>query len=157
MRARTRFISAVLCSATLLAVSSSAAAQSLSFGEIVGRIGGTFFGIGMAYTLEVTRAPDGPFGRDASEHDQQLADNLGKLLPPGTDLKVAATGFRNLGEFVTTVRASTNLAIPFDELKQKIVGGGEVSDAIESLRPEVDGLIEARRARQMARGDLVRS
>ena len=107
--------------------------------------------------LEITRAPDGPFAKDASEHDQQLAENLGKLLPPGTDLQVAATGFRNLGEFVTTVRVSTNLAIPFDELKEKIVGGGEVSDAIESLRPEVDGLIEARRARQMARGDLVRS
>ena len=154
---RARFVSVLLCFAAPLGVSSSAAAQALSFGEIVGRIGGTFLGIGMAYTLEITRAPDGPFAKDASEHDQQLAENLGKLLPPGTDLQVAATGFRNLGEFVTTVRVSTNLAIPFDELKAKIVGGGEVSNAIESLRPEVDGLIEARRARQMARGDLVRS
>ena len=154
---RARFVSAFLFSATLLGISSSAAAQSLSFGEIVGRIGGTFLGIGMAYTLEVTRAPDGPFHKDASDHDLQLAENLGKLLPAGTDLQVAATGFRNLGEFVTTVRVSTNLAIPFDELKEKIVGGGEVSDAIHSLRPEVDGLIEARKARQMARKDLVRS
>ena len=153
----TRFISAFLCSAALLGVSSSAAAQSLSFGEIVGRVGGTFFGIGMAYTLEITRAPDGPFQKDANEQDEKLAENLSKLLPPGTDLRVAATGFRNLGEFVTTVRLSTNLAIPFDELKAKIVAGGHVSDAIESLRPQVDGLIEARRARQMARGDLVRS
>jgi hypothetical protein len=154
---RTRFASAFLCSAILLGVSSSAAAQSLSFGEIVGRIGGTFLGIGMAYTLEVTRAADGPFQKDASEHDEKLAENLGKLLPPGTDLRMAATGFRNLGEFVTTVRISTNLAIPFDELKSKVVAGGEVSDAIESLRPEVDGLIEARKARRMARADLVPS
>src|SRR5688572_15923062 len=142
---RTRFASAFLCSAILLGVSSSAAAQSLSFGEIVGRIGGTFLGIGMAYTLEITRAPDGPFHKDASDHDVQLAENLGKLLPAGTDLQLAATGFRNLGEFVTTVRVSTNLAIPFDDLKAKIVGGGEVSDAIQALRPDIDGLIEARR------------
>ena len=154
---RAHFVSALLCSATLLAVSPSAAAQSLSFGEIVGRIGGTFLGIGMAYTLEITRAPDGPFHKDASDHDLQLAENLGKLLPAGTDLQLAATGFRNLGEFVTTVRVSSNLAIPFDELKPKVVAGGEVSDAIESLRPEVDGLIEARKARRMARQDLVRS
>ena len=154
---RARFVSAFLCSVTLLGASSDAAAQSLSFGEIVGRIGGTFFGIGMAYTLEVTRAPDGPFQKDASDHDLQLAENLGKLLPAGTDLQVAATGFRNLGEFVTTVRVSANLAIPFDELKAKVVTGGEVSDAIHSLRPEVDGLIEARKARRMARDDLVRS
>jgi len=154
---RAHFVSALLCSATLLSVSSSAAAQSLSFGEIVGRIGGTFLGIGMAYTLEITRAPDGPFHKDASDHDVQLAENLGKLLPAGTDLQLAATGFRNLGEFVTTVRVSTNLAIPFDDLKAKIVGGGEVSDAIQALRPDIDGLIEARRARRMARDDLVRS
>jgi hypothetical protein len=152
---RARFVSAFLCSATLIGASSSAAAQALSFGEIVGRIGGAFLGIGMAYTLEVTRAPDGPFGKDASEHDEKLAENLGKLLPEGTDLRAAATGFRNLGEFVTTVRVSSNLAIPFDELKSKVVAGGEVSDAIHSLRPEVDGLVEARKARRMARQDLV--
>ena len=154
---RARFVSTFLCAATLLGVSSSASAQSLSFGEIVGRIGGTFLGIGMAYTLEITRAPDGPFHKDASDHDLQLAENLGKLLPAGTDLQLAATGFRNLGEFVTTVRVSTNLAIPFDDLKARIVGGGEVSDAIHSLRPDIDGLIEARKARRMARDDLVRS
>jgi len=83
--------------------------------------------------------------------------NLGwlqKLLPPGTDLRIASRGFRNLGEFVTTVRASINLAIAFDALKAKVVAGGAISDAIESLRPGVDGLVEARRARLMAREDL---
>jgi hypothetical protein len=106
--------------------------------------------------LQRTRAPDGPFLKEATEHDQKLAAKLGKLLPPGTDLRAAAAGFRNLGEFVTTVRASSNLAIPFDALKARIVSGGDVSDAIESLRPEIDGLVEARRARRMAREDLSR-
>ena len=150
MRVRIRFISAVLCSATLLGAGSNAAAQS--FGDVVG----AFFGIGMAYVLETSRAPDGPFQQDASAQDEKLAENLGKLLP-GTDLQAAATGFRNLGEFVTTVRVSTNLDIPFDELKAKVVASGEISAAIESLRPGVDGLVEARKARQMARQDLRKS
>ena len=48
---RTRIVSVCISSAVLIGASPSAAAQS--FGEIVGRIGGVFFGIGMAYTLEV--------------------------------------------------------------------------------------------------------
>ena len=52
------------------------------------------------------------------------------------------------------MRASINLAIAFDALKAKVVAGGAISDAIESLRPGIDGLVEARRARLMAREDL---
>ena len=151
---RARFVSTCL-SFVLAGACSSAAAQS--FGDILGRVGTAWFGLREAYLLESTRAADGPFLRNASEHDQELAQSLGKLLPPGTDLRAAATGFRNLGEFVTTVRASSNLAIPFDTLKARIVAGNGVSDAIEWLRPEIDGLVEARRARKMARHDLTRS
>ena len=130
---------------------SSASAQS--FGDIAGAI----VGIGEASMLEASRAPDTPFRKDARDQDQELARKLGRLLPPGTDPHAAATGFRNLGEFVTTVRASTNLSIPFDQLKARIVAGNDVSDAIEVLRPGVDGLVEARRARKMAREDLTRA
>jgi hypothetical protein len=147
---RTVFVCVSL--AVLAGASSTAAAQS--FGDMAGRIGSTWLGIGMASMLETTRAPDGPFRKDASDHDLELAERLGKLLPPGTDLRTASRGFRNLGEFVTTVRASINLAIAFDALKAKVVAGGAISDAIESLRPGVDGLVEARRARLMAREDL---
>ena len=147
---------ASICVSILLSCAcSSAFAQS--FGDIFGRLGTAWFGLREAYLLERARAPDGPFLRRASEHDQELVHNLGKLLPPGTDLLAAATGFRNLGEFVTAVRASSNLTIPFDKLKAKIVAGNDVSDAIELLRPEIDGLVEARRARRMARQDLSRT
>ena len=149
-----RFVS-ICFSVVLLCASSSACAQS--FGDIFGRIGTAWFGLREVYLLERARAPDGPFLSDASHHDQKLADKLGKLLPPGTDLRAAAAGFRNLGEFVTTVHASSNLAIPFDKLKARIVAGNDVSDAIELLRPEIDGLVEARRARKMARQDLIRT
>ena len=135
----------------LIVCASSASAQSL--GDIVGAIAG----IGEASMLEASRAPDTPFRKDARDQDRELAGKLGKLLPPGTDPRAAATGFRNLGEFVTTVRVSSNLAIPFDQLKARVVAGNDVSDAIEILRPEVDGLVEARRARMMAREDLARA
>ena len=121
-----------------------------SFGDIAGAI----VGIGEASLLEASRAPDTPFRKDARDQDQELAGKLEKLLAPGTDLRAAATGFRNLGEFVTTVHVSANLAIPFDQLKARVVAGKDVSDAIEILRPELDGLVEARRARKMAREDL---
>ena len=138
----------------LICACPSASAQS--FGDILGQVGAAWFGVREAYVLQRTRAPDGPFLKDASEHDQNLAADLGKLLPPGTDLRTAAAGFRNLGEFVTIARASSNLALPFDALKASIVSGRDVGDALESLRPEIDGLIEARRARRMAREDLSR-
>lgn len=132
----------------------NAAAQSL--GDFAGRIGGAYLNIGMASLLEITRAPDGSFRKAADDHPGALAESLLKLLPPGADLPAAASGFRTLGEFVTALRASNNLSIPFADLKSKIVAGSEISDAIEALRPQIDGLIEARRARFMARADLKR-
>jgi len=47
----------------------------------------------------------------------QLSSKLSSLLPVGTDLQIAAAGFRNLGQFVAAVHVSHNLGIPFDQLK----------------------------------------
>jgi hypothetical protein len=47
----------------------------------------------------------------------QLASKLSSLLPPGTDLQTAASGFKNLGQFVAAVHVSHNLGIPFAQLK----------------------------------------
>jgi len=47
----------------------------------------------------------------------QLASKLSSLMPPGTDLQTAASGFKNLGQFVATVHVSHNLGIPFAQLK----------------------------------------
>src|SRR6267154_792456 len=46
-----------------------------------------------------------------------LASRLQPLLPAGTNLQTAATGFKNLGQFVAAVHVSHNLGIPFDQLK----------------------------------------
>src|SRR5258708_40291115 len=47
----------------------------------------------------------------------QLSSKLGALLPAGTNLQTAASGFRNLGQFVAAVHVSHNLGVPFDQLK----------------------------------------
>ena len=49
--------------------------------------------------------------------NKQLATKLGGLLPAGTNLQTAASGFKNLGQFVAAVHVSHNLDIPFDQLK----------------------------------------
>ena len=91
------------------------------------------------------------------QQNTRLADNVAKLLPAGTDVQAAASGFKNLGEFVAAAHVSSNLGIPFADLKAKILGGESLGGAIQALRPEADGLIEARKARARAEDDLARS
>jgi hypothetical protein len=91
------------------------------------------------------------------QQNTRLSENIAKLLPAGTDLQSAASGFKNLGEFVAAAHVSSNLGIPFADLKAKILGGESLGGAIQSLRPEADGLIEARKARARAEDDLARS
>ena len=76
-----------------------------------------------------------------------LADTLRVRLPQGTDVIAAAGGFRRLELFVATVNASTNLVIPFFELKRRIVNDGmTLGQAIQDIRPKSRYWSEARRA-----------
>jgi hypothetical protein len=76
----------------------------------------------------------------------ELASRLQKLLPTGMALEKAASGFKNLGQFVYTVYLSHNLEIPFDQLKAKVLGGSALWKAVQELRPGVDATTEVRRA-----------
>jgi len=67
----------------------------------------------------------------------KLASNLQPLLPAGTNLQDAASGFKNLGQFVATVHVSHNLGIPFDQLKDKMVAGDSMGKAIHELNPNL--------------------
>ena|SRR5215469_2465756 len=49
--------------------------------------------------------------------NSHLALKLSSLLPKGTNLQMAASGFKNLGQFVAAVHVSNNLHIPFAQLK----------------------------------------
>jgi len=65
----------------------------------------------------------------------------------GTDPVAAASGFRRLELFVATVHASNSLAIPFFELKRRIVRDGmTLGQAIQDIRPTSHYWLEARRA-----------
>ncbi|HXJ44358.1 MAG TPA: hypothetical protein VNH18_34035 [Bryobacteraceae bacterium] len=68
-----------------------------------------------------------------------LASRLQPLLPAGTNLQTAATGFKNLGQFVAAVHVAHNLNIPFDQLKNLMTGPSHDSlgRAIEALQPNL--------------------
>ena len=80
-----------------------------------------------------------------------LADSLRGRLPSGTDVYMAAGGFRRLELFVATVQASNNIEIPFSELKRRIVNDGmTLGQAIQDIRPKSRYWQEARRAEDEA-------
>jgi len=81
------------------------------------------------------------------QQNSKLSEGLAKLLPAGTDLQGASSGFGNLGEFVTAVHVSNNLGIPSADLKARMVSGDSLGEAIHALRPNVDSQIEARNRR----------
>ena len=78
--------------------------------------------------------------------DGELATRLMALLPAGTDLQNAATGFRDLGQFLYTAYLSHHLEIPFDQLKHQVLSGSSLWQAIHFLRPDVDAIAETRKA-----------
>jgi hypothetical protein len=84
-----------------------------------------------------------------------LVARIRPLLPRGTDPARAASGFGDLGEFISTVHVSDNLDIPFDELKSRVTGpdGRSLGDAIRELRPTANPTVEIKRAREQARRD----
>jgi hypothetical protein len=85
----------------------------------------------------------------------QLASKLQSLLPAGTDLKTAADGFKNFGQFVAAVHVSHNLGIPFDQLKAKMTGpdAESLGKAISELSPAADAKLEQKKAEQQAKED----
>lgn len=69
------------------------------------------------------------------QRNTNLAAKLRSRLPVGTDLMTAASGFRNLGQFVSTVNASYNHSLSFEGLKQRIVYDGmSLGQAMKDMR-----------------------
>jgi hypothetical protein len=70
------------------------------------------------------------------QKNTNLASKLQSRLPAGTNLQLAAEGFRNLGQFVAAVNVSNNLGIPFADLKTRMVDQGmSLGRAIQDARP----------------------
>jgi hypothetical protein len=82
------------------------------------------------------------------QKNTNLASKLQSRLPLRTNLTLAASGFRNLGQFVAAVNVSNNLGISFAELKTRMVDQGmSLGQAIQDVRPRTtDTTVVARRA-----------
>ena len=82
------------------------------------------------------------------QKNTNLASKLQSRLPAGTNLTLASSGFRNLGQFVAAVNVSNNLGIPFAQLKTRMVDQGmSLGQAIQDTRPRTtDTTVVVRRA-----------
>src|SRR5437763_17082148 len=54
------------------------------------------------------------------ERNPTLRAKVASMLPRGTNLKTAASGFKNQGQFIAALHVSKNLNIPFNELKARM-------------------------------------
>ena len=79
------------------------------------------------------------------------------LLNRGADVRKAAEGFPNALQLMTVAHAARNTDIPFMVLKHRVLTEGKpLATAIEELKPELNEVAEANRARAEARADLAR-
>ena len=139
-----RFV-AVCFSLGLTLASSQAFAQR--FGEFL---------VGGGWSTQRHGAPAASLPAERAGDFAPLAQNLAKMLPSGTDLRTAASGFSSLGDFVAALYVSRNLQVSFADLKAKLVGGGSLGSAIAALRPDTDSQVEARKGRAAAYEELAR-
>lgn len=110
--------------------------------------------------------------------NSKLASKLSSLLPQGTNLQTAASGFKNLGQFVAAVHVSNNLDIPFAQLKCAELAtkaactttngtttvtmtvpakGSSLGGAIQTLKPSTtssDAKAAVKEANKQAAGDI---
>ena len=86
---------------------------------------------GSTQTSTVTLSPV----QQKLQKNTNLAAKMQSRLPAGTDLMRAASGFKSLGQFVSTVNASHNHDLPFPALKRRIVTEGmSLGQAMKDLR-----------------------
>jgi hypothetical protein len=85
-----------------------------------------------------------------------LVARLQPLLPSGTTLAAAATGFKNQGQFIAALHVAQNLHIPFASLKTAMTGPDHDSlgQAIHELQPTANAKAAAKTAEHEAAADL---
>ena len=88
---------------------------------------------------------------------QPVQRHVKALLNRGADVKKAAEGFPNALQLITVAHAARNTEIPFMVLKHRVLAEGKpLAAAIAELKPELNEVEEANRARAEARADLSR-
>ena len=66
------------------------------------------------------------------QNDAAFRSKIQSLLPPGTDIKTAESGFKNHGQFIAALHVCKNLNIPFDQLKAKMTGVTATSSTVQT-------------------------
>jgi hypothetical protein len=90
--------------------------------------------------------------QQALRRNPDLVDRVAQRLPARIDVMWAASGFRDVAQFVAVVNAADNLQIPFMTLKSRILDDGmNLRQAIRDLRRSSDYRKEARRAEDEAK------
>jgi len=87
----------------------------------------------------------------------KLSSKVQTLLPDGTKVQDAASGFKDLGEFVAAVHISKNLDIPFDQYKDKVTSGDSLGKALKALNPSLNHKeikSEVKKGKQQAKEDI---
>jgi hypothetical protein len=102
-------------------------------------------------TRKVSEAPVAKVSATEADVQKQLKPIMNR----GTDMKIAADGFRDAEQFATVAHAAHNTQIPFVVLKHRVLEQGKsLAAAIEEHKPRMNGAEEARRARDAARRDI---
>jgi hypothetical protein len=91
---------------------------------------------------------------DVLAKNAKLSSKVQDLLPPGINALQAASGFKDVKQFVAAVHASKNLGISLTDLKTKILGGDSLGKAIKALKPDADAKEEAKKAEKEAKSDI---
>jgi hypothetical protein len=131
--------------------------SGMGMGSTQGRSGTDMGRTGKTTGMNQGRNDSGMSGKTTGElltQNTKLSSNLQSLLPKGTDMQEASSGFKNLGDFVAAVHVSKNLDIPFSELKDKVNSGDSLGKAIHELKPDANAKAEAKKAKKQAKADL---
>jgi hypothetical protein len=93
------------------------------------------------------------------ENNAALSQRAQSMLPPGSNVSAAATGFRSEADFLTALHASHSMSVPFDDVKRKMTDGSGMSldRSIHALRPDLDkNAVKqgVKDAKKMAKDDL---
>jgi hypothetical protein len=93
-------------------------------------------GTGSAATITPTTTTPPTRAQQLLAKNTKLREKLLTRLPAGTDIDLAASEFRNLGQFVAAVNVSNNLGLSFDALKARMTGTNPVSlgQAIQQVK-----------------------
>ncbi|HYN08686.1 MAG TPA: hypothetical protein VES67_14990 [Vicinamibacterales bacterium] len=84
-----------------------------------------------------------------------LQKRLKDVLNQGTNVQIAAEGFRNGEQFAAVAHAARNTGVPFMVLKDRVVAKRmSLAAALRDVKPDVNAAAEANRARTMARADV---